>query len=158
LRITGGNFRLFHRLLTQIERVLEINGLHQITKEAVEAARESLVIGQTWAALQGLFRVAGFFDREDRAPLAIGLPRRQWLLEQGNDFVAHIDGALLSAWLCGQVNNHVAWHQQPFLLISTIDRSLHFPALSNCCAQLRSSEPLALLHHFRPCDHSREYE
>jgi hypothetical protein len=46
LRITGGNFRLFHRLLTQIERVLEINGLHQVTKELVEAARESLVIGQ----------------------------------------------------------------------------------------------------------------
>jgi DNA transposition AAA+ family ATPase len=46
LRITGGNFRLFHRLLTQIERVLEINGLHQVTKEVVEAARESLVIGQ----------------------------------------------------------------------------------------------------------------
>ncbi len=46
IRTTGGNFRLFNRLLTQIERILEINALQQVTKTAVEAARESLVIGQ----------------------------------------------------------------------------------------------------------------
>lgn len=45
LRITGGNFRLLHRLLTQIERVLQINERHTITAEVVEAARASLVIG-----------------------------------------------------------------------------------------------------------------
>jgi len=42
----GGNFRLLNRLLTQIERILEINALQQVTKTVVEAARESLVIGQ----------------------------------------------------------------------------------------------------------------
>ena len=47
IRITGGNFRLLHRLLTQIARVLEINRLDRITIPAVEAARESLVIGTT---------------------------------------------------------------------------------------------------------------
>lgn len=47
VRITGGNFRLLDRLLTQISRVLEINGLQTVTRQVVEAARESLVIGTT---------------------------------------------------------------------------------------------------------------
>jgi DNA transposition AAA+ family ATPase len=45
IRITGGNFRLLHRLLTQIARLVEINALCTITGEVVAAARESLVIG-----------------------------------------------------------------------------------------------------------------
>ena len=39
------NFRLLHRLLTQIARVVDINALTQVTREVVETARESLVIG-----------------------------------------------------------------------------------------------------------------
>lgn len=45
IRETQGNFRLLHRLLTQVGRVLEINQLDKVTREVVEAARESLVIG-----------------------------------------------------------------------------------------------------------------
>lgn len=45
IRMTGGNFRLLERLLSQIGRILTINRLSLVTKEVVEAARESLVIG-----------------------------------------------------------------------------------------------------------------
>jgi DNA transposition AAA+ family ATPase len=45
-RTTNGNFRLLARLFAQIQRVLEINRLHTITDEVVDAARETLVIGQ----------------------------------------------------------------------------------------------------------------
>jgi len=45
IRITGGNFRLLQRLLTQIARVLELNGLRVATPDVVEAARMTLVIG-----------------------------------------------------------------------------------------------------------------
>jgi len=45
IRIAEGKFRLLHRLLTQIGRVVEINRSGKVTREVVEAARESLVIG-----------------------------------------------------------------------------------------------------------------
>jgi hypothetical protein len=47
-RTTNGNFRVLARLFAQIQRVLEINRLHTITAEVVDAARETLVIGQPW--------------------------------------------------------------------------------------------------------------
>ena len=47
IRMAGGNFRLLTRLLTQIERVLDVNNLQTVSLEVVEAARDSLVIGQS---------------------------------------------------------------------------------------------------------------
>ena len=44
-RMTGGNLRLLARLLTQIERVLDVNDLNCISDAVVETARDSLVIG-----------------------------------------------------------------------------------------------------------------
>jgi hypothetical protein len=61
IRMTGGNFRLLNRLLTQIERLLQINALHEVTKAVVEAARESLVMGEWRTRQQSLsFRSARF--------------------------------------------------------------------------------------------------
>lgn len=46
-RITGGNFRLLHRLFVQIERIMRINQLTAVTEDVVDAARSTLVIGAT---------------------------------------------------------------------------------------------------------------
>ena len=46
-RITSGNFRLIQGLFVQIQRILSINELTLVTSDVVEAARTTLVIGDT---------------------------------------------------------------------------------------------------------------
>jgi hypothetical protein len=55
IRVAGGNFRLLGRLLTQAERILEINGLTRVNTSVIDAARESLVIGQLYSFNSGSF-------------------------------------------------------------------------------------------------------
>ena len=45
VRITGGNFRLIERLVSQVARITTIIHLDTITPDAIEAAREVLVAG-----------------------------------------------------------------------------------------------------------------
>jgi DNA transposition AAA+ family ATPase len=47
VRITHGNFRLLHRLLAQIARIVDINALRMVSKEVVKIARQQLVIGSS---------------------------------------------------------------------------------------------------------------
>ena len=44
-RLTGGNFRLLQRLFNQIDRILHINELREITEDVIQAAASTLVIG-----------------------------------------------------------------------------------------------------------------
>ena len=45
VRITGGNFRLIERLMTQVARVMDINQLDALDPDVVHAARQMLVVG-----------------------------------------------------------------------------------------------------------------
>ena len=45
IRITGGNFRLIERLMTQVARVMDINQLDTLDPDVVHAARQILVVG-----------------------------------------------------------------------------------------------------------------
>jgi hypothetical protein len=44
IRVTGGNFRLLDRLLTQMGRIMRINNMAQMTNGVVEAG-----LGREWA-------------------------------------------------------------------------------------------------------------
>jgi DNA transposition AAA+ family ATPase len=46
IRTVGGNFRLLRRLMEQTARLMQINDLHVMTKDVVEAARELIIIGR----------------------------------------------------------------------------------------------------------------
>jgi hypothetical protein len=46
IRMSGGNFRLFTRLLIQVQRILNVNQSEIVSKKIVYAARDILVIGQ----------------------------------------------------------------------------------------------------------------
>ena len=45
IRITGGNFRLIERLMSQVARVMEINQLDTLDPDVIHAARQVLVVG-----------------------------------------------------------------------------------------------------------------
>ena len=45
VRLIDGNFRLVLRLLEEIVRIFEVNQADQITLDAIDRARETLVIG-----------------------------------------------------------------------------------------------------------------
>ena len=56
IRITGGNFRLLNRLLTQIERILEINILPTVTKDVLRRRGRILSSGRPGKLHCAVFR------------------------------------------------------------------------------------------------------
>jgi hypothetical protein len=71
IRITGGNFRLLHRCIAQIARLVAIDTLHTVTCQVVEAARERLVI-RCCPELPARSLVASAFQGQIRTLPAIG--------------------------------------------------------------------------------------
>jgi len=51
VRVTGGNFRVIERLMTQGCRLTGINGFDDISPDLTTAARQTLVIGTQWRHL-----------------------------------------------------------------------------------------------------------
>ncbi len=47
MRIANGNFRVLHRIFTEIERLQKLNSLPMITPDLVETARQGLLLGAT---------------------------------------------------------------------------------------------------------------
>ena len=45
IRITGGNFRLIERLMSQVARVMEITQLDTLDPDVIHATRQVLVVG-----------------------------------------------------------------------------------------------------------------
>jgi hypothetical protein len=46
-RFTSGNFGLVQHLFSDVQRIMEVNGLARIAEDVVQTARESLLIGPT---------------------------------------------------------------------------------------------------------------
>jgi hypothetical protein len=92
IRMTGGNFRLLTRLLTQIERVLRVNDLHLVSNEVVEAARDrahNLSSLQTWASANLFFGTFGGLTNLT-AYLLRGRPTFRRLTLHNNTYIAQI--------------------------------------------------------------------
>ena len=45
VRVTGGKLRLIEQLMTQVGRLMDINGFKDISPDFITAARQTLVIG-----------------------------------------------------------------------------------------------------------------
>jgi hypothetical protein len=117
IRITGGNFRLLHRLLTQIERLLKINELKEVTPQVMDM---STIGGLRDRALIGVM-----LDCFARVGAITDMKVQDYYYEGSRNLLAeYVVAKWRYLWQKGEPHGHDPLHQQDFPQVGPPDPSV----------------------------------